>query len=98
MRAARTSKACATPTTRACCARSCARKASSPPRSKKKPPRARARAREIDFAQYFQRVSVQDVAITTRQLATLLRAGVPLVESLSALIDQVDQPQAHARR
>lgn len=46
--------------------------------------------RELDFAQYFQRVSVQDVAITTRQLATLLRAGVPLVESLSALIDQVE--------
>src|SRR5438046_1155060 len=53
---------------------------------------ARTRARrEINFVQYFQRVSVADVAITTRQLATLLRSGVPLVESLSALIDQVDQ-------
>jgi general secretion pathway protein F len=52
---------------------------------------ARTRTRrEIDFAQYFQRVSIQDVAVTTRQLATLLRAGVPLVESLSALIDQVE--------
>jgi general secretion pathway protein F len=53
---------------------------------------ARTRTRrEIDFAGFFQRVSVQDVAITTRQLATLLRAGVPLVEGLSAIIDQVEQ-------
>jgi general secretion pathway protein F len=56
----------------------------------------RAARREIDFASYFQRVSVQDVAITTRQLATLLRAGVPLVESLSALIDQVDHPKLNS--
>ena len=39
---------------------------------------------------------MQDVAITTRQLATLLRAGVPLVESLSALIDQVDHPKLNS--
>jgi general secretion pathway protein F len=53
---------------------------------------ARTRTRrELDFSQYLQRVSVQDIAITTRQLATLLRSGVPLVESLSALIEQVDQ-------
>jgi general secretion pathway protein F len=58
---------------------------------------ARTRTRrEIDFAQYFQRVSIQDVAVTTRQLATLLRAGVPLVESLSALIDQVDHQKLKA--
>ncbi|MFI5306624.1 MAG: type II secretion system inner membrane protein GspF [Polyangiales bacterium] len=58
---------------------------------------ARTRTRrEIDFGQIFQRVSVQDVAITTRQLATLLRAGVPLVESLSALIEQVDHLKMRA--
>jgi general secretion pathway protein F len=58
---------------------------------------ARTRTRrEIDFAQYFQRVSIQDVAVTTRQLATLLRAGVPLVESLSALIDQVEHQKLKA--
>jgi len=58
---------------------------------------ARTRTRrEIDFGQVFQRVSVQDVAITTRQLATLLRAGVPLVESLSALIEQVDHQKMRA--
>jgi general secretion pathway protein F len=55
---------------------------------------ARTRTRrEIDFGQFFQRVSVGEVALTTRQLATLLRSGVPLVESLSALIDQVENPK-----
>jgi len=36
------------------------------------------------------RIGADDVAITTRQLAVLVGAGVPLVEALSALIDQVD--------
>lgn len=44
----------------------------------------------IDFSKYFQRVKVQDLAIMTRQLATLVAAGIPLVDSLSALIEQVD--------
>lgn len=32
------------------------------------------------------------VAVITRQLATLLRAGVPLAESLAALVDQLERP------
>jgi general secretion pathway protein F len=36
------------------------------------------------------RISTDDVAITTRQLAVLVGAGVPLVEALNALVDQVD--------
>jgi general secretion pathway protein F len=51
------------------------------------------RRREIDFAGFFQRVAVQDVALLTRQLATLLRSGVPLVESLSAIIEQSENPK-----
>lgn len=35
-------------------------------------------------------VSPQELAVATRQMATLARAGIPLVESLNALIDQVD--------
>lgn len=50
-------------------------------------------AREVDFARYFRRVSTLDVAMMTRQLATLLRSGVPLVESMSALIDQLENPE-----
>jgi len=36
------------------------------------------------------RISADDVAITTRQLAVLIGAGIPLVEALNALVDQVD--------
>ena len=53
--------------------------------------RKRSKGREIDFKSFFQRVSTSDVAVMTRQLATLVRAGVPLVDSLSALVDQVEQ-------
>lgn len=37
-------------------------------------------------------VNVQDRAAMTRQLATLLRANIPLVESLNAVADQVENP------
>lgn len=36
------------------------------------------------------RIKAVDIAVLTRQLATLLGAGIPLVEALIALIDQVD--------
>jgi len=38
----------------------------------------------------FQRVRLQDTAVMTRQLATLVGAGIPLVPALNALITQVD--------
>jgi general secretion pathway protein F len=37
------------------------------------------------------RVSAEDLAIATRQLAVLVKAGVPLVEALTALVEQVDK-------
>ncbi|MCX6354491.1 MAG: type II secretion system inner membrane protein GspF [Candidatus Aureabacteria bacterium] len=37
----------------------------------------------------FKRVGVRDVAVVTRQLATLLRAGLPLVRALQAIEDQL---------
>jgi general secretion pathway protein F len=37
-------------------------------------------------------VGVQDLAMMTRQLATLIKANVPLVESLSAVSEQVEHP------
>jgi general secretion pathway protein F len=52
-------------------------------------------AREVDFKRFLHRVSTSDLALLTRQLATLLRSGVPLVEALSALIEQVENPQLH---
>jgi len=36
-------------------------------------------------------INTEDIAIMTRQLATLLHAGVALVEALTALVDQVDK-------
>jgi general secretion pathway protein F len=52
----------------------------------------RKKAREIDLRKLLRRVSALDVAVATRQLATLLRSGIPLVEALTALIDQLEQP------
>ncbi len=52
-------------------------------------------AREVDIAALFgfTGVSSQDLAIATRQLATLIGAGIPLVDSLTALVEQIDQPR-----
>src|SRR3954465_8614562 len=50
-------------------------------------------SREVDLRQVFgSRVSGQDLAISTRQLATLLGAGITLVDALTALVDQVEHP------
>jgi len=46
--------------------------------------------REIDFGGLIERVRPQDVAVLTRQLATLLKAGIPLAEALGALGEQAD--------
>jgi general secretion pathway protein F len=45
--------------------------------------------KEVNFT-FLQRVNTEDIGITTRQLATLLQAGVPMVDSLNALIDQTE--------
>lgn len=44
--------------------------------------------RDVDVKAWFDRVRPQDVAMITRQLGTLLKAGIPLVESLQALMEQ----------
>lgn len=45
--------------------------------------------RDIELS-FLQRVSTDDVGLATRQLATLLQAGVTMVESLTAIIDQIE--------
>ncbi|MCK5799043.1 MAG: type II secretion system inner membrane protein GspF [Deltaproteobacteria bacterium] len=45
-------------------------------------------SREFHLKEHFDRVRPQDVAVLTRQLATLLRAGIPLSECLQALVEQ----------
>lgn len=42
------------------------------------------------IAKFRARVSVEDLALMTRQLATLVKAKIPVVEALAALTEQVD--------
>ncbi len=48
---------------------------------------------EVDLAQYFERIKPTDISIFVRQLATLTKAGIPLVEALSATADQTEKPK-----
>lgn len=51
-------------------------------------------AREVDFKKVFAgRVSLGDIAIFTRLLSTLLRAGIPLINALSALVEQTEKEE-----
>ncbi len=53
---------------------------------------ARAGGRKAKQAgSLFRRVAPGDVAMMTRQLATLVNAGIPLVEAVGALIEQMDK-------
>jgi len=59
---------------------------------------AKARAggllsRDIDIKRALERIRQQDVAVMTRQFATLLRAGVPMSEALTALSEQQERPK-----
>lgn len=49
--------------------------------------------RNIKVFEFLGRPSVSDVAVVTRQLATLIGAGIPLFESLAALCEQVENEQ-----
>ena len=41
-------------------------------------------------------ISISDIALMTRQLATLLKAKIQIVEALSALVDQTENPHMKA--
>lgn len=63
-------------------------KAGAPPRPGQRP----KPSRDIQIGKFARgRITTEDIAVTTRQLATLLGAGVTLVEALTALIDQVEK-------
>ncbi len=44
---------------------------------------------KISLSQFVKRVKTRDVSIVTRQLSTLLAAGLPLVPSLNVLVNQI---------
>jgi general secretion pathway protein F len=48
---------------------------------------------QVDIGKYLQRVKVQEVAVMTRQLSTLVGSSIPLVDALTALCDQVENPK-----
>lgn len=50
-------------------------------------------AGDVDFKRMLQFVGLRDIAVLTRQLATLLKAGIPLVEALNALTEQADKDE-----
>lgn len=47
-------------------------------------------AEPFSFGALFGRIKIQDISIMTRQMATLVGAGLPIVEALTALIDQTE--------
>ncbi len=48
------------------------------------------KARDITAAELFARPKTTDIALFTRQLAVLLQAGMPLVESFDAVLEQIE--------
>ncbi len=46
--------------------------------------------REFYLSDIFTRITVQDISIFTRQLATLIGAGLPILDSISAIVEQQD--------
>jgi general secretion pathway protein F len=51
---------------------------------------AKGLSREVDLKGLLERVKPRDVAVFTRQMATLLHAGIPLAEAMGALSEQTD--------
>lgn len=49
------------------------------------------RSTEVDVAKMLERINVAEIALVTRQLATLLRSGITLIDALSAIVDQVEK-------
>ncbi len=49
--------------------------------------------KDVDLGAMFGSIKRVEVAAFTRQLATLLRAGIPLAEALGALFEQIENPR-----
>jgi len=55
-----------------------------------RPAKKQRATKTFNMTAFTERVSARELAVATRQLSTLVGAGIPLVESLSALVDQVE--------
>jgi general secretion pathway protein F len=47
-------------------------------------------SRDVDLGGFFGGVKKTEIATLTRQMATLIKAGIPLAEALGALVDQIE--------
>ncbi|HCP44784.1 MAG TPA: type II secretion system protein GspF [Deltaproteobacteria bacterium] len=56
-------------------------------------PKGQGLSVEVDLSKYLNPIGITDVAIATRQLSALLGAGIPIVESMEALSEQVEKEQ-----
>ncbi|MDP8248953.1 MAG: type II secretion system inner membrane protein GspF [Candidatus Tritonobacter lacicola] len=45
---------------------------------------------DLTLSKLLQRFSLKDLAVTTRQLSTLIKAGIPVIQALTAIIDQLE--------
>lgn len=50
----------------------------------------------LGFLNAFKKVPVEELALSTRQLSTLISAHIPLVEALGALVEQTENPKLSA--
>jgi general secretion pathway protein F len=50
-------------------------------------------SKEIDFFRILERVRPADIAIFTRQMATLINAGLPMIEALNAIAGQEEKAE-----
>jgi len=53
---------------------------------------AAAKGKSAGITLFGNRVSQEEVAIMTRQLASLVKANIPLVDALNALVEQIESP------
>jgi len=45
---------------------------------------------DLTLSKLLRRFSLKDLAVTTRQLSTLIKAGIPVIQALTAIIDQLE--------
>ena len=52
--------------------------------------RSSSAEKKVGTVGFFERVKSEEISVMTRQLATLLGAGIPLIQALNSLVDQTD--------
>lgn len=50
-------------------------------------------SKEIDFGEMFESIGPSEIALFTRQLATLVKARIPIADALAACVEQIEIPK-----